>query len=98
MAYAQPLEVESVIQETEEALQAARKTLQPFYSIESSSIAHRATVDLLTVLEHSESIGHITILDFVFIPLSFVTSVVGRNMEDFGSGNCVSCRTILALV
>ena len=68
--------------------------MQQFYSIESRSVAHRGVVDSLTILEQSESIGRITTLAFTFIPLSFVTSVFGMDVKEFGSGP-VSLKTVV---
>jgi len=38
-------------------------------------------------LEQSRSIGHLTTLAFIFIPLSFMTSFFGMNIAEFGTGD-----------
>ena len=67
-------------------LGAAKDQLQHFYTFESRSINHRATVNALSSVEQSESIGRLTFLAFIFIPRSFVAALFGMNLQDLGSG------------
>ena len=38
-------------------------------------------------VEYAESLGTLTTLAFLFVPLSFITSIFGMNLVEFGSGN-----------
>ncbi|KAJ6086237.1 hypothetical protein N7486_010518 [Penicillium sp. IBT 16267x] len=58
------------------------------------------TTSTRSVLQ-SESIGRISILAFIFIPLSFITSLFGMNVVEFGSGSIklsVIIESAMALV
>ena len=80
----------AVILDYETNLKTANNNLQAFYTTESRAISHRATVDALKVAEQSESIGSIgqlTFLAFLFIPLSFVASLFGMNLQLLNSGS-----------
>lgn len=77
----------AVILDYETGLKIANDNLQAFYTIESRGISHRATVDALGVAEQSESVGQLTFLAFLFIPLSFVASLFGMNLQTLNSGS-----------
>lgn len=77
----------AVILDYEAALKTADDNLQAFYTIEYRGISHRATMDALGVAEQSESVGQLTFLAFLFIPLSFVASLFGMNLQILNSGS-----------
>lgn len=69
----------AVIRDYETVLKTANDNLQAFFTIESRSISYRATVDALGVAEQCQ----LTFLAFLFIPLSFVSSLFGMNLQNF---------------
>ena len=77
----------AVILDYETVLKTANDNLQAFYTIESRGISHRATMDALGIAEQSESVGQLTFLAFLFIPLSFVASLFGMNLQILNSGS-----------
>lgn len=77
----------AVIGDYETILKLANDNLQAFHTLESRAISHRATVDALGVAEKSESVGQLTFLAFLFIPLSFVASLFGMNLHILNSGS-----------
>lgn len=48
---------------------------------------NRSLRDSHDSVKYADSVGIITVLAFIYIPLSFITSFFGMNLEIFGSGN-----------
>ena len=86
----------AVILDYETILKTANDNLQAFYTTESRASSHLATLDDLRVAEQSESFGQLTFLAFLFIPLSFVTSLFGMNLQFLNSGSATVKSFLIA--
>ena len=68
-------------------LEQAQQNSEGFEAYETRCMNRFSLMASTQSVHQSESIGRLTILAFVFIPLSFVTSFFGMNIVEFGTGS-----------
>ncbi|KAJ6102614.1 hypothetical protein N7486_005041 [Penicillium sp. IBT 16267x] len=76
-----------LLHDYEHMLKEAKQNSDDFEAYETRCMNRFSFVASTKSVEESESVGRISTLAFVFIPLSFITSFFGMNLVMFGSGD-----------
>lgn len=70
--------------------------LERFNAVESKSISRRGDFAAQGAADQAEGVQRLTTLAFFFIPLSFVASLFGMNIEELGSGDGNIHKVVIA--
>ena len=76
-----------LLHDYEHLLEEAKQNSDQFEAYEIRCINRFGLMASTKSVQQSESIGRLSTLAFVFIPLSFITSFFGMNLVEFGTGN-----------
>ena len=76
-----------LLHDYEHMLEEAKQNLDEFEAYEMRCINRFGLMASTKAVQQSETIGRLSILAFVFIPLSFITSFFGMNLVEFGTGS-----------
>lgn len=76
-----------LLHDYEHMLEEAKQNSDQFEAYEMRCMNRFGLLASMKSVQQSESIGRLSILAFVFIPLSFITSFFGMNLVEFGTGS-----------
>ena len=80
-------ELETQILDLEDILEHTHKGQRQLERFMADWSTERSLQDSHKSVQYADSVGRVTVLAFFFIPLSFVTSLFGMNLQAFGSGS-----------
>ena len=79
-----------------------KKRLHDFHTLESRYIAYRGAISALDSTNQAQSLARLTFIAFLFIPLTFVSTLFGMNLQNLGTGTAsvksfvIACITVLS--
>ena len=76
-----------LLHDYEHMLKEAKRNSDQFEAYEMRCMNRLGLMASTKSVQQSQSIGRLSTLAFVFIPLSFITSFFGMNLVEFGTGN-----------
>ena len=76
-----------LLHDYEHMLEEAKQNSDQFEAYEMKCMNRFGLMASTKAVQQSESIGRLSTLAFVFIPLSFITSFFGMNLVEFGTGS-----------
>ncbi|KAF3392840.1 hypothetical protein F1880_008881, partial [Penicillium rolfsii] len=87
----------------EDPLEKAMQNSYAFEAYEARCMNRFGLIASIKSASKAESVGRISILAFIFVPLSFITSFFGMNIVEFGSGSVslwifIASATVLMFV
>ena len=91
-------ELRTLIRDLEEILERTHKGQRQLESFMAEWSTERSLQHSHKSVQYADSVGRVTVLAFVFIPVSFVTSLFGMNLQAFGSGSLRAWVVIIVTI